>query len=88
MEKIPPYNEAFLQENGKFRVTPQGMQLEENENLENYKCTVCETHFITKQNLSRHIQIHHKERICYPCPICRTFFPSPSSTYRHLSKGL
>lgn len=84
IERVFPYNEAVLQENGKFRVNPQGMKLENNENC---KCSVCETHFITEETLTRHVQIHHRERICYPCPICRTFFPSPSSTYRHLSKG-
>ncbi|KAK6616993.1 hypothetical protein RUM44_005350 [Polyplax serrata] len=86
IEKISPCNEAVLQEDGKFRVTPQGMKLEGNGNFANFKCTVCETHFFSKQTLTRHVQIHHKERICYPCPICRTFFPSPTSTYRHLSK--
>ncbi|EEB14868.1 hypothetical protein Phum_PHUM332850 [Pediculus humanus corporis] len=86
IEKVSSCNEAVLQEDGKFRVTPQGTQLENNKNLKNFTCTICKTHFITKQVLSRHVQIHHKERICYPCPICRTFFPSPSSTYRHLSK--
>ncbi|KAL0275671.1 UNVERIFIED_CONTAM: hypothetical protein PYX00_003460 [Menopon gallinae] len=87
LDRVVSKNQAILQENGKFMVTSQNNETEEEKNLEKHNCSVCDSSFLTEQTLSRHVQIYHRERICYPCPLCRTFFASPSSVYRHLSKA-
>lgn len=80
-------NQAILQENGTFTVTSEKLEESDLSNMDKHKCSFCDAQFITLQTLNRHVSMYHRKLICFQCPLCKEFFPSPTSVYRHLSKG-
>lgn len=47
-------------------------------------CPTCMKNYVNRQNLKRHIKIHHSSSTSFSCDICRTFFKKKNQLKAHI----
>ncbi|XP_046963607.1 uncharacterized protein LOC124532629 [Vanessa cardui] len=99
LDNILSQENAILQSDGTFKVQSNNnvssnvdnvIQIsddEENEDMDELKCRICDLQFSTQKTLKFHMKYKHLEsRLVYPCPDCLDIFSTSWSVYRHLFK--
>ncbi|CAL8128487.1 unnamed protein product [Orchesella dallaii] len=82
--RYPSCNQEFGEENElKLHVEREHQSQNEKSGTPNFLCSLCGRIFVNQQRLTRHNEVHTKEKR-YKCHICQKSLSQPSSVKEHL----